>query len=76
MITDRSLLSVFCLCRDFEEKLDKESKEAASSKSWKIVAEMCDFGYRSAGSGHLKDTSRMRSVLLQLKNSTVQSTEA
>lgn len=55
--------------RTYEEQMVKESRAAASSKCWKDVAKMCDFGYRGASSGHVKDTSRMRSVLLQLKSS-------
>lgn len=58
------------LFRISDEQLIEKSKKIESSKSWKTVVDMCDFGHKNTGTGHFKDTSRLRSILIQLKNST------
>ncbi|XP_010213803.1 PREDICTED: clathrin light chain B [Tinamus guttatus] len=48
-----------------EEAFLKESKEEAPGSEWEKVAQLCDFNPKS--SKQSKDVSRMRSVLISLK---------
>ncbi|XP_055969110.1 clathrin light chain B isoform X1 [Sorex fumeus] len=48
-----------------EEAFVKESKEETPGTEWEKVAQLCDFNPKS--SKHCKDVSRLRSVLLSLK---------
>ncbi|XP_074772666.1 clathrin light chain B isoform X6 [Athene noctua] len=54
-----------CLCRASEEAFLKESKEESPGSEWEKVAQLCDFNPKS--SKQSKDVSRMRSVLISLK---------
>lgn len=54
-----------CLCRASEEAFLKESKEDTPGSEWEKVAQLCDFNPKS--SKQSKDVSRMRSVLISLK---------
>ncbi|XP_059681188.1 clathrin light chain B isoform X10 [Gavia stellata] len=54
-----------CLCRASEEAFLKESKEETPGSEWEKVAQLCDFNPKS--SKQSKDVSRMRSVLISLK---------
>uniref|UniRef100_A0A6I8NCY1 Clathrin light chain n=1 Tax=Ornithorhynchus anatinus TaxID=9258 RepID=A0A6I8NCY1_ORNAN len=51
--------------RASEEAFLKESKEEAPGSEWEKVAQLCDFNPKS--SKQSKDVSRMRSVLISLK---------
>ncbi|XP_055969111.1 clathrin light chain B isoform X2 [Sorex fumeus] len=51
--------------RASEEAFVKESKEETPGTEWEKVAQLCDFNPKS--SKHCKDVSRLRSVLLSLK---------
>ncbi|ETE70534.1 Clathrin light chain B, partial [Ophiophagus hannah] len=51
--------------RASEEAFLKESKEETSGTEWEKVAQLCDFNPKS--SKQSKDVSRMRSVLISLK---------
>lgn len=53
------------LCRASEEAFLKESKEETPGSEWEKVAQLCDFNPKS--SKQSKDVSRMRSVLISLK---------
>ena len=53
--------------RRYEQTLVEEIKKIESSENWKTVVDMCDFNARNV-TGHLKDTTRLKSVLLKLKN--------
>lgn len=54
-----------CLHRASEEAFLKESKEETPGSEWEKVAQLCDFNPKS--SKQSKDVSRMRSVLISLK---------
>uniref|UniRef100_A0A8D0FWA8 Clathrin light chain n=1 Tax=Strix occidentalis caurina TaxID=311401 RepID=A0A8D0FWA8_STROC len=54
-----------CLHRASEEAFLKESKEESPGSEWEKVAQLCDFNPKS--SKQSKDVSRMRSVLISLK---------
>lgn len=51
--------------RASEEAFVKESKEETPGTEWEKVAQLCDFNPKS--SKQCKDVSRLRSVLLSLK---------
>lgn len=53
------------LRRASEEAFLKESKEETPGSEWEKVAQLCDFNPKS--SKQSKDVSRMRSVLISLK---------
>lgn len=52
-------------CRASEEAFVKESKEESPGTEWEKVAQLCDFNPKS--SKQCKDVSRLRSVLMSLK---------
>lgn len=52
-------------CRASEEAFVKESKEETPGTEWEKVAQLCDFNPKS--SKQCKDVSRLRSVLMSLK---------
>lgn len=52
-------------CRASEEAFVKESKEDTPGTEWEKVAQLCDFNPKS--SKQCKDVSRLRSVLMSLK---------
>uniref|UniRef100_A0A8C0EM56 Clathrin light chain n=1 Tax=Bubo bubo TaxID=30461 RepID=A0A8C0EM56_BUBBB len=54
-----------CVHRASEEAFLKESKEESPGSEWEKVAQLCDFNPKS--SKQSKDVSRMRSVLISLK---------
>ncbi|XP_012871432.1 PREDICTED: clathrin light chain B [Dipodomys ordii] len=56
---------VFSLHRASEEAFVKESKEETPGTEWEKVAQLCDFNPKS--SKQCKDVSRLRSVLMSLK---------
>ncbi|XP_014907089.1 clathrin light chain A [Poecilia latipinna] len=62
---------VLALCRDFllaaEEAMISDLDENNPGTEWERVARLCDFNPKS--SKQAKDVSRMRSVLISLKQS-------
>jgi len=61
------------LSRNAEKEWIAERDAEAPGQEWEKIARMCDFNSKSAR--NLKDTSRMRSILLQLKQSSTTPTK-
>ena len=55
------------LCRNAEREWIAERDAEQPGQEWEKIAKQCDFNPKSAR--NTKDTSRMRSILLQLKQS-------
>ena len=59
----------FCfihLSRNAEKEWIEERDAETAGQEWEKIAKMCDFNSKAARNS--KDTSRMRSIMLQLKN--------
>lgn len=55
----------FPLCRAQEEASMKDREESIAGQEWEKICRLCDFNPKH--SKNTKDVSRMRSILLQLK---------
>jgi len=63
-----SLLLTWCFVyRNAEKEWIAERDQEEPGQEWEKIAKMCDFNPKSAK--NTKDTSRLRSILLQLKQS-------
>lgn len=55
----------FCLYRNAEKQFVAETDEIEPGTEWERIAKLCDFNPKSSKSS--RDVSRMRSIILQLK---------
>jgi hypothetical protein len=55
----------FVVCRNAEKQFVAESDEIEPGTEWERIAKLCDFNPKSSKTS--KDVSRMRSIILQLK---------
>lgn len=60
-----SILMVSCVCRASEDSFLKDCDDNSPGTEWEKVARLCDFNPKT--SRQTKDVSRMRSVLISLK---------
>lgn len=63
------LLSLLILFRNAEKEWVADRDAESPGQEWERIARLCDFNPKSSRS--TKDTSRMRSIILQLKQSPV-----
>lgn len=59
------MIIVYSFCRESEEIFVKERDECDPGHEWERICRMCDFNPKTAK--NQKDVSRMRSILLHLK---------
>lgn len=59
------LIYLFCLFRNAEKQFVAETDEIEPGTEWERIAKLCDFNPKSNKSS--RDVSRMRSIILQLK---------
>jgi len=59
------LTALFSACRNAEKQLVADDDEIEPGTEWERIAKLCDFNPK-ANKGS-KDVSRMRSIILQLK---------
>ncbi|CRL08224.1 CLUMA_CG020909, isoform A [Clunio marinus] len=57
------------LNRNAEKENIAEADEIEPGTEWERIAKLCDFSQSTKGSKSVKDNSRMRSIILQLKQS-------
>lgn len=60
--------SLFCNLRNAEKEFiaDRNDAEGDKNENWEKISKMCDFSNTKI-SRNLKDTGRLRTILLQLK---------
>lgn len=60
---------IVILCRNAEKQFVAEVDEIEPGTEWERIAKLCDFNPKASKTS--KDVSRMRSIILQLKQSPV-----
>lgn len=54
--------------RESEKEFVAEVNDITPGTEWERVTKLCDFSGKNANKNSVKDMSRMKSILLQLKN--------
>lgn len=62
--------------RNAEKECVAETDEIEPGTEWERIAKLCDFAQSTKASKSLKDNGRMRSIILQLKQSPVEREKA
>lgn len=57
--------------RNAEKECVADTEEIEPGTEWERIAKLCDFTQSTKASKSLKDNSRMRSIILQLKQTPV-----
>lgn len=64
----------FCFYRNAEKQFVAEDNEIEPGTEWERIAKLCDFNPKAKQGS--KDVSRMRSIILQLKQSPLSTKQA
>lgn len=59
-------------CRNAEKENIAETDDIEPGTEWERIAKLCDFSQSTKGSKSLRDNGRMRSIILQLKQSPIE----